>query len=50
MLSRRTPPALTITEIASRVGFKDPSHFSRAFKALYGCSPAEFRKREHPYA
>jgi len=50
MLSRRTAPALTITEVAARVGFKDPSHFSRAFKALYGFSPAEFRRREHANA
>ncbi|MFE9650281.1 helix-turn-helix domain-containing protein [Streptomyces sp. NPDC006365] len=29
--------------MALRVGFKDPSHFSRAFKARYGTSPANCR-------
>ncbi|MGW0577507.1 helix-turn-helix domain-containing protein [Streptomyces sp. NPDC002920] len=33
----------TITDIALRVGFKDPSHFSRAFKARYGASPITYR-------
>lgn len=35
--------APTIADIALRVGFKDPSHFSRAFKARYGTSPVNFR-------
>jgi AraC-like DNA-binding protein len=32
-----------ITEIAFRVGFKDASVFSRAFKARYGLSPRDYR-------
>jgi AraC-like DNA-binding protein len=35
----------TVTEIAFRVGFKDASVFSRAFKARYGLSPRGFRAR-----
>ena len=44
MLGARNPDApTTIAAIASRVGFKDPSQLSRAFKIRYGVSPATFR-------
>jgi AraC-like DNA-binding protein len=33
----------TIASIASRWGFVDPTHFSRAFRARYGLSPREWR-------
>jgi AraC-like DNA-binding protein len=33
----------TIGEIAFAWGFSDLSHFSRAFRACYGCSPRDFR-------
>ncbi|MCW0212285.1 MAG: helix-turn-helix domain-containing protein [Pseudonocardia sp.] len=36
-------PAAPITAIAHRWGFADGSHFSRAFRALYGCSPSDYR-------
>jgi AraC-like DNA-binding protein len=39
-------PALhrrTLTDIAFSWGFVDSSHFSRAFRARFGCSPREFR-------
>ncbi|HUU13794.1 MAG TPA: helix-turn-helix transcriptional regulator [Terriglobia bacterium] len=36
-------PALSIDEVADRVGFASRSHFSRAFKKPSGVSPAEFR-------
>ena len=36
---------LSIQEIADRTGFFDASHLSRAFKAWYGCSPMEYRKK-----
>lgn len=32
-----------LSEIAYSVGFKDAAHFSRQFKATYGCTPADFR-------
>jgi AraC-like DNA-binding protein len=34
----------SITQIAYAWGFKDPSHFSRAFKARYGVTPSAFRQ------
>jgi len=33
----------SLTDIAYSVGFKDSAHFSRQFKAAYGCSPRDFR-------
>lgn len=33
----------SVTEISYRWGFKDPAHFSRAFKTHFGVSPREFR-------
>ena len=32
-----------ISNIAQRWGFSDTSHFSRTFKAHYGCSPTDYR-------
>lgn len=34
----------SVSEIAYRFGFKDSSHFSRAFKMEFGATPARFRK------
>jgi len=36
--------ARTITEVAMDTGFADGAHFSRDFRAAFGCSPREFRK------
>jgi AraC-like DNA-binding protein len=36
--------ACTITDVAFRWGFNDVAHFSRMFKACYGCSPRSFRQ------
>ncbi|WP_300012612.1 helix-turn-helix domain-containing protein [Pseudonocardia sp.] len=35
----------SIAAIARRWGFSDTSHFSRAFKARYGRSPSDYRRR-----
>jgi AraC family transcriptional regulator, regulatory protein of adaptative response / methylphosphotriester-DNA alkyltransferase methyltransferase len=35
--------ALPVKEIARRVGYGDPSQFSKAFKRIYGVSPSESR-------
>lgn len=34
-----------IKEIAHRVGFKSPAHFSRLFRSAYELSPTEYRRR-----
>ncbi len=34
----------TILEIASRWGLTGPQHFSRLFRATYGCSPSDYRR------
>ncbi|MCZ7436308.1 helix-turn-helix domain-containing protein [Micromonospora sp. WMMC241] len=36
---------LSVARIAARCGFAQPAHFSRAFRAAYGSSPAEHRER-----
>ena len=36
---------LTVTQIASEVGFGDSSYFSRTFKKIQGLSPADYRSR-----
>ncbi|XOC86714.1 acetamidase/formamidase family protein [Hyphomicrobium sp. DY-1] len=36
----------SISEIAYRVGFCDPAHFSRAFRHRFGIPPREFRRQE----
>ena len=35
---------LQIKEIAYKVGFKDPAHFTNAFRAYYGVTPSEERR------
>jgi AraC family transcriptional regulator, positive regulator of tynA and feaB len=35
----------SVGEIAYAWGFSDQSHFTRRFKAAFGCSPSDFRKR-----
>lgn len=37
-------PEMTLSEIASRLGYKNLSHFSRQFKRWTGQNPTEFRK------
>ncbi|MGS2809189.1 MULTISPECIES: helix-turn-helix domain-containing protein [Nocardia] len=36
---------IPVASIASRFGFADASHFSRAFKDMYGMPPATYRQR-----
>lgn len=38
---------LSMTEIALKYGFNDPSSFTRSFRKYYGCSPSNFKK-QHP--
>ena len=37
---------MSISEIASRVGYQNESYFYRIFAESKGCSPASFRKRK----
>ena len=37
-----------VNEIGVSVGYENPMHFSRAFKAIYGVSPREWRRRNAP--
>ncbi|NLD87218.1 MAG: helix-turn-helix transcriptional regulator [Clostridiales bacterium] len=37
---------LSMSEIAASCGFPDQSHFSRAFKSLYGDSPRMYKKKQ----
>jgi AraC family transcriptional regulator len=34
---------LSVKEVASEVGFRDPLHFSRVFSTLTGTSPTQFK-------
>lgn len=36
---------LSVSEIAERLGFSDPSSFSQAFKRWHGCAPQSYRKQ-----
>jgi len=38
-------PGLGVREVAHLVGYRQPSHFARAFRRRYGLSPAHFRER-----
>ncbi len=42
-LSSTKPSEISIAEIAFRVGFKSPAHFSRMFKRVYSKGPREYR-------
>lgn len=42
-LASSKPTEISIAEIAFRVGFKSPAHFSRMFKRVYHKGPREYR-------
>jgi AraC-like DNA-binding protein len=42
-LARRSRSVPTVSAIAQRWGFVNPTHFSRAFRGAYGLSPREWR-------
>ena len=37
----------TISDVASAVGYRDASYFSRLFRETYGCSPTEYVEQVH---
>lgn len=45
-LSTTSPSEISIAEIAFRVGFKSPAHFSRLFKRVYLQGPREYRSSQ----
>jgi hypothetical protein len=38
-------PAIAIADVTRLVGYRQPSHFARAFRRRYGLAPAGFRER-----
>jgi signal transduction histidine kinase/CheY-like chemotaxis protein len=36
----------TVSDVASAVGYRDPSYFSRLFRETFGCSPTEYAEQE----
>lgn len=45
-LRQLADPGSSIAEVAARLGYQDPSNLGRAFRAWFGMSPSEFRRRE----
>jgi AraC-like DNA-binding protein len=43
LLSDTRYTALTVSEVAARCGFVEPSHFARRFRKAYGFGPTEYR-------
>jgi len=46
LLSDTRFAALTVSEVATRCGFLEPSHFARRFRKAYGAGPMEFRVKK----
>lgn len=44
LLSDRRFDSLSVSEVASRCGFVEPSHFARRFREAFGHGPTEFRR------
>jgi AraC family transcriptional regulator, regulatory protein of adaptative response / methylphosphotriester-DNA alkyltransferase methyltransferase len=44
MLSTR---ALTVREVAHRVGYRQPAQFAKAFRRYLGVAPSDFRTNDH---
>lgn len=45
LLSDQRFAALTMSEVAARCGFLEPSHFARRFRKAHGSGPVEFRAK-----
>lgn len=42
--------SIPVRDVARLVGYRQPPHFARAFRARYGVSPARFRERAPRHA
>ncbi|MCD8538528.1 MAG: helix-turn-helix transcriptional regulator [Leadbetterella sp.] len=40
---------LNVSEVAEKVGYKNPQHFSTAFKRKYGVLPSSLKKTEEAF-
>lgn len=49
-LSSNMSTDISIAEVAFRIGFKSPAHFSRLFKRVYNMSPREYRSTRNAKA
>jgi AraC family transcriptional regulator len=38
-------PALSVTQIGGRIGFRETSSFTRAFRKFSGLTPTEYRRQ-----
>ena len=48
-LASTAPGDISIAQVAFRVGFKSPAHFSRMFKRVFNQGPREYRQqKQHP--
>jgi AraC family transcriptional regulator, regulatory protein of adaptative response / methylphosphotriester-DNA alkyltransferase methyltransferase len=43
-------PAISVRDVARLVGFRQASHFAKAFRRRYGLTPAAFRAEGRAYA
>jgi AraC family transcriptional regulator of adaptative response / methylphosphotriester-DNA alkyltransferase methyltransferase len=41
-------PALTVREVAHRVGYRQPAQFAKAFRRHHGTAPSDFRAGDGP--
>ena len=44
----QTQPDLRVSDLAYKVGFKDPKYFATCFKKEFGMQPSEFLEQMHP--
>ena len=38
----------SITQVAMNAGFNNAAYFTKLFRARFGCSPKDYRRRERP--
>jgi two-component system response regulator YesN len=43
-------PTARVAEVAASVGYRQPAHFAKAFRRVYGVSPAKYRSTDYTWA